>query len=197
MQIPAAQILPPVQTVPHVPQFWTSLVRLVQVPAQTSGHCGGQTHVPALQTRRPVQTAPQVPQFWLSVARLRQLPAQSVSPGGQRQTPAWQVLPPVQVLPQAPQFAGSPVRSRQMPLQQPAPGPHAPPQVPQFCGSDDSVRHVPPQLVWEVGQQMLPGPPGEQEKLLGQPNASWHSARSILRQFARVWPVRPSQSEVS
>jgi hypothetical protein len=193
-QTPPWQILPPVHTLPQLPQLLVSLVWFVLVLAQTVGNCGGQTQTPPWQIRRPVHTLPQLPQFWSSVARLRQVPPQSVRPGGQTQTPPWQILPPVQTLPQLPQLFGSVAGLRQAPLQHNPPGAHATPQAPQLDGSLASVRHVPPQLVWADGQQMLPAPPGEQCRFWGHPNASAHSAMIRRRQLAKATPMRPLQA---
>ena len=138
--------------------------------------------LPPVQMCSPVAMFPQPPQFCASVLRLRQVPLQSVSPDGQTQTPPAQIFPPVQTLPQLPQFWASALMSRQVPPQHRQPGGHAAPQAPQLAGSLPSARQVPPQLVCAVGQQMLPGPPGEHCKPVAQPNSRRHSSMTSCRQ---------------
>jgi len=85
---PAAQVPPlhagviPPQTVPHLPQFFGSLVVSVQLPPQTISPIG-QAHA-ALAHNWPIgQAMPHLPQSAGSLARSTHIPAQKVVPFGQ------------------------------------------------------------------------------------------------------------------
>jgi hypothetical protein len=130
----ATHCLPPVQTLPQMPQLAivSSLVQ-VGVPACVGQQShGGETvvghavpqapqlvfvlsgvHTPLQQSSLLAQILPQVPQLALSFFRSVHVPAQSSGlVDGQRQQwvcplgqlPTWQVFPPRQSMPQAPQF---------------------------------------------------------------------------------------------
>ena len=82
------------QTVPHIPQFWKLLRRMVQTPLQLVSPVG-QVHVPAEQKVPPVQATPHAPQLLPLVLGSMQAPLQSVWEGGQAvmQEPLLQTLP--------------------------------------------------------------------------------------------------------
>jgi hypothetical protein len=107
--VPALQTSYIVQTLPQVPQLFSSVCRSTHVPLQS--HMPGPphfVHIPDLQSgggqALPVHAVPQAPQFIGSFWVSTQTPLQSSgSVVGQVQTPDWQFLPPVHGLLHAPQ----------------------------------------------------------------------------------------------
>jgi hypothetical protein len=66
----------------HVPQLFTSVARVAQVPPQLAWPAG-HWQTPAAQAVPPVQTFPQAPQLLLSLWVARQVPLHTVRPAGQ------------------------------------------------------------------------------------------------------------------
>jgi hypothetical protein len=94
LQPPAMQTLPPVQTVPHVPQFEGSVVVSTHVPPHPV--FPGAQHKPLLHVAPAVQTVPHAPQLLESELRSRHAPPQFV-------------VPPPHVRPHTPPEHSSPV----------------------------------------------------------------------------------------
>lgn len=119
---PFEHVLPPLQTLPHVPQFALSVRPFTQLTPHLSAPAPGHTPpqvllmhvaVPPTGAVHGVHNRPQL----LTEVLLAQTPLQSCWPEGHAQEPLTQVLPPVQALPQVPQFALFEVRSTQVLLQ--------------------------------------------------------------------------------
>ncbi len=96
-QVPAAQLAVALarggQTVPHAPQLFGSVLRLVQLPEQlVSPDAQVTTQAPAEHTWPPVHAVVQVPQRRLSTWRSRHTPEQLVCPEGHTRVQA----PPTQ-----------------------------------------------------------------------------------------------------
>ena len=134
--MPATQLALPIpavgpgQTLPQVPQLFTSASTLRQTPLQ--------------QVWPAKQALPHAPQFASSVCRSTQAVPQSVGVGPLQvmpHMPATQVAVPVptvgpgQTLLHAPQFCASACTVRHTPLQHSWPGPHIAPHAPQFWTS--------------------------------------------------------------
>jgi hypothetical protein len=85
LQAPPAHLDPPVQTTPHLPQFCSSVLRLVQIAPHAS-RPPGQTQAPSSHELPALQTLPQTPQLVLLVERSMQVAPQSVWPELHAQT---------------------------------------------------------------------------------------------------------------
>ena len=101
-QAPLLQFLPPLQTVPQLPQLFESVAVVVQaVPHWVWPELQLELHWLLLQTWPEVQTFPQLPQLLASDVTHDE--PHSI-PEEQAHLPAWQLWPDWQTVPQAPQF---------------------------------------------------------------------------------------------
>lgn len=170
--------MPASQTLPQLPQFFSSTFVLVQAPrpASTSPHIWkppGQLHIEFMQTRPAPQAFPHPPQFtglFVVLVQTGGIPHRLVFIG-HVQAPAVQTVPPVQAIPQPPQLFGSVFVSTQAPVQFAVPAGHVVvqfieqtciavhmvPHIPQFCGSVLVSTQTPPQSV-PLGQAHMPLP---------------------------------------
>ena len=129
-QVLVLQTMPPVQALPHAPQFASfdvvstqALLQSVRVPPHVAAH------PPALHTCVDVHTsdgfvAPHAPQLVGLLDVSTQTPPQSVNGGtcvGQAQTPLAQTNPLGQTWPQDPQLFGSSVKRTHWPPQETLP----------------------------------------------------------------------------
>lgn len=164
--VPLLQAVPAGHTWPQEPQFWSSLLGLVQIAAGPVPHLVSLTrqvvpHVPLLQDVPDAHAVPQAPQLLLSDWRLTHALPQRVAPNPHTvaQVPAVQVWPVKQALPQLPQFFPSVVVSTQallqtlslllghtahLPSEQSSPAGQAVPQTPQLAGSVRRFVQKPP-----------------------------------------------------
>jgi hypothetical protein len=159
-QVPVLQTSPPMQRLPHVPQFaaltWRSTHCSFPMKSVHIESPVGQMQVPLEQLPPAAQALPQLPQSALLVSRFTQTimvpiippPVQSVRPVAHPavQVPPTHEFPDPQPLPHEPQLRGSVSVSVQVPLQlvspppqthapfvQLAPVPHCVPQAPRCC----------------------------------------------------------------
>lgn len=103
------QVVPPLQPLPHDPQFMLSVSVLTHAEPQSVVLAAEQWHAPAVHVVPEGHTVPHAPQFELSVCVLVQVPPQRMSPGvGQTvagvQVPAEHVSVAAQACPHEPQF---------------------------------------------------------------------------------------------
>lgn len=156
------QLVPPVQTFPHAPQFASSLVVSMQeLPHCVSPEPHCEAHLPAEHTWVDPQTLPHAPQFFASEAvSVQALP--HAMPFAQTHAPSLHDAPLGQTVPHAPQFFASDPRSTHAWLQLVSPGVQSPLhtpceqtwlllqtelQPPQCCGSEVGSTHTDPQAI--------------------------------------------------
>jgi len=179
---PLLHTCPPMQRLPHAPQFVPSDERSAHTRMQSVSP-EGHMHTPAVHTAPMSHRLPQLPQSVVEVcvSTHRPAPPHAVSPVGQPiwQVPAVQLASGPQRLPQPPQSFGSVLVSTHCPLQLvvPAPQLHMPPeheapvaqtspQPPQSFGSVDvstqallqSVKPVPHVVVQTPAEQTCEAP---------------------------------------
>jgi hypothetical protein len=114
--VQAAIELGVLQTSPHEPQLFGSLVRSTHWPLQTVPMHEEDVHAPSTQLSPAGHTSPHAPQFFGSLARSTHWPLQVVPLHGAVQAPATQLSPEGQTSPHAPQFFGSVSKSTHWPL---------------------------------------------------------------------------------
>jgi hypothetical protein len=170
--------MPASQTLPQLPQFFSSILVFVQLPrpASTSPHIPnppGQPHIEFMQISPAPHVFPHPPQFAGLLVMFVQtggMPHKVVFIG-HVQTPALHTVPPVQAIPHPPQLFESVFVSTQAPVQFVVPAGHAVvhiieqtcievhivPHPPQFCGSVFVSTQTPPQRV-PVAQAHMPLP---------------------------------------
>ena len=103
--MPPEQTFPPVQEVPHLPQFLASFWKFTQLPLQSVRPRGQDWHVLLTHAWPVGHFVLQAPQFVASVDRFTHLPLQFCKPVGQNslQLPLTQVSPVPHFLVQVPQ----------------------------------------------------------------------------------------------
>ena len=171
-QSPPAQTWPPVQAVPHCPQFAGSVCLLTHFPPHMSVWPGGQAHAPSTQLWLARHAWPHEPQLAKSVLRSAHVSPHLSSPAGHWHRPITQIASDIQACaaPHPPQLFGSDARSTQRPLHtvdcsgghaQPplmhaAPMGHRCPHCPQFAGSVAVSTHFPLQILFGIAQMHCP-----------------------------------------
>jgi hypothetical protein len=129
--VPAWQVVPPLQTFAHDPQFALSDCSFThEVPHELRPPVHATVHVPPEHTWLPVQRLPHVPQLFGSVCVLVHAPLHAASPVGQTHASAVQVWPAAQAMPQLPQSFVSVCRFTQALAQSVSPAPHVVVQTP-------------------------------------------------------------------
>jgi hypothetical protein len=128
--VPALQMAPARQTTPQVPQLFTSVCELLQVPPQYRSDAVHKRQEPALQPWPDGHTRPQAPQLFTSVSTGMHAPPQTTVPVGHRQVPALHVASEGHTLPHDPQLALSVARVTQGAPHGAVPTGHAPKQAP-------------------------------------------------------------------
>jgi hypothetical protein len=119
-QVFAEHCWPPVQAMPQPPQFWLSLMGLVQAPLhEISSTAQLVEQLPIKQRSEAEQTLPQAPQLLRSVVTSSQLLPHCCVPAGQvfAHWPLPHTKPLGHTVPQPPQLLASEVVSVQLPLQ--------------------------------------------------------------------------------
>jgi hypothetical protein len=198
--------LPPVQEIPHPPQFWLLVVVSTQTPAQSVVD-GGHAQAPELQIKSPRHTSLQKPQLTLSFWRSTHFWPHCARPEPQdaAHVPSEQTWVLVHLLPQLPQFCGfwlsctqkppqsvKPLGQVHVPVMHEAPTGQTVVHVPQWFASVWRLRHVLPQRV-------SPGPHPVEHTPPEQTWPSWHALAQEPQLRASVcvsthWPehmVRP------
>jgi hypothetical protein len=161
--LPATQLVPTAQVLPHAPQFAPSVCSLTHAlphwerPApHWAGHC------PAEQTAPAAHAVPHAPQLAGLELVFVHTPLQEVWPAGHAHAPATQAIPPVHCRPQPAQLVASVCSLTQAfphsespvphwiwhcPLEQTVPAAHELPQPPQLVALELVLVQTPPQKV--------------------------------------------------